>query len=188
MNALALSLILIMLLPSYAQALGVTGSSGAASFESLTGTITDAQVPNTITVDLAASATALASDPADCSAGQIATGIAASGVLSCTASPTVTTLTTTNLTLNGTAVSPVLTGTTGGIGGGALLAGGCTSGTVAVTGSTTTMAVALTPNTYPGDGTLYYGYVSTNGTVTVKVCAIVALTPVSSTYNVKVVQ
>ncbi len=41
----------------------------------------------------AATATALASDPTDCPAGQIAIGIAANGNLTCTATPTVTTLT-----------------------------------------------------------------------------------------------
>jgi hypothetical protein len=41
----------------------------------------------------ASTASALAADPADCEAGQIATGIAASGALSCTANPTVTTMT-----------------------------------------------------------------------------------------------
>lgn len=81
----------------------------------------------------------------------------------------------------------ILTGTTGSIGGGLLTAGTCASGTVAVTNSTTTMVVAVSPNTYPGDGTDYYGYVSTNGTVTVKVCAIVGLTPTASTYNVRVI-
>lgn len=85
-------------------------------------------------------------------------------------------------------VAAVLSGITGSIGGGALLAGACASGTVAITNSTTSMAVSVTPNTYPGDGTLYYGYVSTNGTVTVKACAVVALTPTASTYNVRVVQ
>ena|ERR1700675_2646897 len=82
----------------------------------------------------------------------------------------------------------VLTATTGSIGGGVLIAGACASGTVAVTNSTTTMTVSVTPNTYPGDGVLFYGYVSTNGTVTVKVCAIIGLTPTGSTYNVRVVQ
>lgn len=85
-------------------------------------------------------------------------------------------------------ITAILTGTTGSIGGGALLAGACTSGTVAVTNSTTSMTVTVTPNTYPGDGTLFYGYVSSNGTVTVKVCAIIAITPSSGTYNVRVVQ
>lgn len=85
-------------------------------------------------------------------------------------------------------ISASLSGTTSSIGGGALLAGACSSGTVSVANSTTSMAVSVTPNTYPGDGTLYYGYVSTNGTVTVKVCAIIALTPTSGTYNVRVIQ
>lgn len=84
-------------------------------------------------------------------------------------------------------VSSILTGTTGSIGGGALLAGACASGTVTVTGATTAMTVTVAPNTYPGDGTLFYGYVSSTNTVTVKVCAIVALTPTSGTYNVRVV-
>lgn len=85
-------------------------------------------------------------------------------------------------------VAAVLSATTGSIGGGVLTAGTCASGTVAVANSTTTMTVQVTPNTYPGDGTLFFGYVSTNGTVTVKACAIVALTPTASTYNVRVVQ
>lgn len=92
------------------------------------------------------------------------------------------------LSQNGTAISPALSGTTSSIGGGALLAGACASGTVAVTNSTTAMAVAATPVTYPGDGAYWMGYVSTNGTVTVKVCAAVALTPSASTYNVRVIQ
>lgn len=56
-----------------------------------------------------------------------------------------------------------------------------------MTNSTTAMTVSVTPNTYPGDGVVAYGYVSSNGTVTVKVCAIVGLTPTSSTYNVRVI-
>jgi hypothetical protein len=94
----------------------------------------------------------------------------------------------TSFNLNGTALVPSLTGTTGSIGGGALIAGACTSGTVAVTNSTTSMAVGISPNTYPGDGVLWYGYVSANGTVTVKVCGVVAVTPTASTYNVRVIQ
>lgn len=45
--------------------------------------IADADVPNSITIDLAATATALAANPNDCSAGQYATAIAASGNLTC---------------------------------------------------------------------------------------------------------
>lgn len=84
--------------------------------------------------------------------------------------------------------SPTLNATTAAIGGSLLTAGGCASGTVAVTGSTTAMTVSITPNTYPGDGTMMFGYVSAAGTVTVKVCGLIALTPVSSTYNVRVIQ
>lgn len=90
--------------------------------------------------------------------------------------------------IGGVSVLPNLSGTTGSIGGGALLAGACTSGTVAVTGSTTSMAVDASPVTYPGDGSYWMGYVSTAGTVTVKLCATVALTPGASAYNVRVLQ
>lgn len=85
-------------------------------------------------------------------------------------------------------LSTVLTGTTGSIGGGALVAGQCASGTVTVTGATTAMAIAVTPVTYPGDGSDWKAYVSSSNTITVKVCAIVALTPTASTYNVRVIQ
>jgi hypothetical protein len=81
-----------------------------------------------------------------------------------------------------------LTGTTGSIGGGALVAGACASGTASVANSTTSMAVATSPSTYPGDGFFWHGYVSAAGTVTVKVCASVAGTPTASTYSVRVTQ
>lgn len=90
--------------------------------------------------------------------------------------------------VNGANVLPNLTGTTGSIGGSALAAGACTSGTVAVTNSTTAMAVSASPVTYPGDGIFWHGYVSATGTVTVKVCASVAATPTASAYNVRVLQ
>lgn len=53
------------------------------AFSDLSGAATDAQVPDTITVSLAATATALASDPADCGANQYATAIDAGGNLTC---------------------------------------------------------------------------------------------------------
>lgn len=92
------------------------------------------------------------------------------------------------LTLKGTTVLPNLSGTTASIGGSALAAGACSSGTAAVTNSTTSMAVVATPATYPGDGIFWHGYVSSAGTVTVKVCASVAATPTASAYNVRVLQ
>lgn len=81
-----------------------------------------------------------------------------------------------------------LTGTTTSIGGSALAAGACASGTVSITNSTTAMAVAVSPVTNPGTGFTWQGYVSAAGTVTVEVCAISAGTPTASTYNVRVIQ
>lgn len=94
----------------------------------------------------------------------------------------------TGLTVNGSTILPSLTGTTVSIGGGALLAGACASNTVTVSGATTSMTVVASPNTYPGDGSMWSAQVTSANTVTVKVCAIVALTPAGSTYNVRVVQ
>lgn len=85
-------------------------------------------------------------------------------------------------------VSGSFSGTTGSIGGGALLAGACTSGTVSITGATTSMVAVASPNTYPGDGSLWNAQVTSSNTVTVRVCADVALTPTASTYNVRVIQ
>ena len=81
-----------------------------------------------------------------------------------------------------------LTGTTGSIGGSALTAGACTSGTVTVNGATTSMVAEASPVTYPGDGMAWRAYVSAANTVTVSVCADVAGTPTASAYNVRVLQ
>lgn len=55
-------------------------------FANLSGAATDAQVPDTITVDLAAAATALAADPADCATStHFAVGSVASGAATCEA-------------------------------------------------------------------------------------------------------
>lgn len=48
-------------------------------------TLADADIPDTVTIGLAATATALAADPADCAANQFADAIAASGALTCNA-------------------------------------------------------------------------------------------------------
>lgn len=85
-------------------------------------------------------------------------------------------------------LSQTLTGTTTSITGTSLAAGACDTGTATVAASTTAMGVVATPVTYPGDGFYWVGYVSTAGTVTVKVCATAAGTPTSSAYNVRVIQ
>ncbi len=114
---------------------------------------------------------------------------ACNGAVTTTGTITGTTINgTSGMQINGVALKVVLSGTTPAIGGGALLAGACASDTVAVTSSTTAMSVSVTPVTYPGDGVTWSGYVSSAGTVTVKVCGIIAVTPTSSTYNVRVLQ
>lgn len=79
-----------------------------------------------------------------------------------------------------------LTGATDSIGGMALAAGQCASGTATVAGASTGEAVVATPTTYPGEGIYWEGYVSAPGTVTVKACATVAATPGASVYQVRV--
>jgi hypothetical protein len=99
-------------------ALGVdasgVGECGQPAFSNLSGAATDAQVPNNITVDLATAATALASDPADCSTGtHFAVGVTASGAATCEAiadADVPDTITLTNLTQIGTRA---ITDTTG---------------------------------------------------------------------------
>lgn len=78
--------------------------------------------------------------------------------------------------------------TTGSIGGGALLAGACTSGTVAVTAVLSSDVILATPVTYPGDSIWWSAYMSAANVVTVKVCAAVAATPTASNYNVRVIK
>lgn len=92
-----------------------------------------------------------------------------------------------NLTLATVAQAGILSGTTGSIGGGLLAAGAAATGTATVTGATVGMAVVATPSTYPGDGIVWTAYVSAADTVTVKVNAILALTPTASVYNVRVI-
>ncbi len=84
--------------------------------------------------------------------------------------------------------SPSLTGTTGSIGGASLAAGDCSTGTVAIVGATTAMAVALNPVTYPGNAAYWKGYVSSAGTVTVANCIATAGTPAASVFAVRVIQ
>lgn len=92
------------------------------------------------------------------------------------------------LTVNGTSVTADLSATSISIGGSSLIAGQCASATTTVIGATTTMVVFSSPTTYPGDGDAWDSYISAANTVVTKVCAIVAGTPVTSTYNIRVIQ
>lgn len=88
--------------------------------------------------------------------------------------------------------SAVLSGTSASLGGSALLAGACTAGTVTVTGARSTMVATASPSADPDStlstGIAIYAFVSSNDTVTVRICAIVAVTPAATTYNVRVLQ
>lgn len=94
----------------------------------------------------------------------------------------------TGASVDGVALKAVLSGTTGSIGGGLLTAGTCASGTATIAGAATSMSATSSPTTYPGDGSEWQTYVSGANTVTVKVCAIIAVTPSASVYNVRVIQ
>jgi len=83
-----------------------------------------------------------------------------------------------------------LTGTTGSVGGSALAAGACTTGTASVTGTTTSMAVAVSPASDPGTGFTWTAWVSAAGTVTARVCNVsgASATPTAVAYNVRAIQ
>jgi hypothetical protein len=89
----------------------------------------------------------------------------------------------------GFAVAP-LAGTTASIGGSAITAGNCSTGTATIAGAATTMTAQATPATYPGAPFFWNAYVSGSNTVTVSVCTNFATggTPTASTYNVRVLQ
>lgn len=53
------------------------------TFSDIAGSVTDVQVPDNITINLAAAANALAADPADCAGNNFARGINASGTAQC---------------------------------------------------------------------------------------------------------
>jgi hypothetical protein len=84
-------------------------------------------------------------------------------------------------------LKPEYSGTTNPIGGTALSAGQCVAGTAQVREAAIGRAVIATPATYPGDGIAWRPYVSGQGVVTVKVCADVARTPATTSYNVRVI-
>jgi hypothetical protein len=83
-----------------------------------------------------------------------------------------------------------LSATSTSIGGSSVSAGQCASGTVSVTGATTSMAVKATPVADPGASFIPWAFVSSANTVTVRVCNFTSTsaTPTATTYNVRVIQ
>ena len=72
------------------------------------------------------------------------------------------------------------------LGGNLLLAGARAMGTITVNGARANMHVRVTPQSDPGGGLLYGGFVSADDTVTVWIMGILAITPPSTIYNVTV--
>jgi hypothetical protein len=85
-------------------------------------------------------------------------------------------------------MSFIASATTAALGGSLLAIGATASTTVTIPGARSGMMVSVTPNADPGLGCIWYGFVSANDTVTVRVLAIIALTPASTTYTVVVEQ
>jgi hypothetical protein len=84
----------------------------------------------------------------------------------------------------------IFAGTTGSIGGAALAAGSCATGTAAVAGATvgSPVAVAAADGSLPSGLVTLSAGVTSAGTVTVQVCAIAGATPAAKMYNVRVLQ
>ncbi len=84
----------------------------------------------------------------------------------------------------------VLSGTTGAIGGSALAAGACTTGSTMVNGAAagTPVEVSASDGSLPSGLVMLRAAVTATNTVTVQVCAVGAVTPAAVSYNVRVVQ
>ncbi len=80
-----------------------------------------------------------------------------------------------------------LPGTTAAIGG-MELTDDCVTGTAAVTGVDSTMAIVVTPAADPGVGVSWVAFMSGMEVVTVRVCVVGTVTPASVAYNVRAIQ
>lgn len=80
----------------------------------------------------------------------------------------------------------ILSATTPTIGGTAMTAGQCVQQIITLTGVTLSMAVSVSPDGDPGGGFVWEGWPGTNS-AGVRLCALVAGTPVATTYNVRVI-
>ncbi len=82
--------------------------------------------------------------------------------------------------------TPTLSGTTGSIGGSALTAGSCTTGTATVPGATVghPVSVSASDGTLPSGLIILRAAVTSPSMVTVQLCGIASVTPAPNTYNV----
>lgn len=81
---------------------------------------------------------------------------------------------------------PYLSSTSASVGGGALSAGACASVATSTPGAVPNQGVIVTPDTYPGDGFYWMGYIDAFDSVTVKICSVVGGTPTASVYEIRV--
>jgi hypothetical protein len=81
---------------------------------------------------------------------------------------------------------PTLSGTTGSIGGTALTAGSCASGTAAIIGATVghPVSVSASDGSLPNGLVILSAAVTASNTVTVQLCATARVTPAARTFNV----
>jgi hypothetical protein len=88
--------------------------------------------------------------------------------------------------INPQTVKSTLTGITGTVGGTALTAGSCTSGTASVTGATVghPVSVSASDGSLPNGLIVLSAAVASSNVVTVQLCAIADVTPPANTYNV----
>jgi hypothetical protein len=94
--------------------------------------------------------------------------------------------TTPNISCPTCITSAALSGATGSIGGSALIAGTCTTGTAAVTGAVVghPVAVSASDGSLPNGLIILSAAVTSSNTVTVQLCATSSVTPIAKTYNV----
>jgi hypothetical protein len=93
--------------------------------------------------------------------------------------------TATPVMVNGYSLSAIAT-TTSPIGGGALTSGACTTGTSTIPFGTlsSTTVFMTTPQKYPGSSVVWDSYALNSTQVVTEVCALLNVTPVSTSYNV----
>ena len=84
--------------------------------------------------------------------------------------------------------APILSGNSASMGGSPMTVGQTITATATVTGATTAMVAACSPQTYPGAGFVWDAYVSGTNTVTARLTCTLAGTPTASIYSCRVIQ
>lgn len=178
---------------NYTGLAGLNGTNWVPLSVDGTGALIIASTPGTVTFDQIGSGTNLGHGLV-CGAGCVLSGIGGGFVSANEINGAVLPVSATSLATNASGqVVPGavhLSGTTAAIGGSVLAAGACSAGTVTITGAATTMVATASPSADPSPtlttGVSIYAFVSAANTVTVRVCALAAVTPAAVTYNVRV--